>query len=49
MRLYINSKWDEIYPFTRDSRYKKKKEGLKNRLNLADTWTYFIFPCVNEM
>lgn len=28
---------------------KKKKEGLKNRLNLADTWTYFIFPCVNEM
>lgn len=48
MRLYINSKWDEIYPFTRDSRYKKKRR-VKNRLNLADTWTYFIFPCVNEM
>lgn len=43
--LYINSKWDEIYLLTRDSRY-KRQEGLKNSLNVADTWTYFIFsPC----
>lgn len=31
MRLYINSKLDEIYPFTRDSRYKKKKRRVKKQ------------------